>query len=108
MPALSQQSLSSKQKPIDIRPEETFPSLLLISNSDQTVGGAGQQAEGLLVKRNKKRVVLSPRCREWAHGRFRRGVGGHKSGGYRLMCRVASVSPARRGVWGLGVVIEPT
>ena len=56
---------------------------------------------------NAPLVVVSPRCREWAQGRFRRGVGGHESDGYRCMCRVASVRPVR-GEWGLGVVVEPT
>ena len=52
-------------------------------------------------------VVMSPRRREWAYGRFRRGVRGHASDGYRFMCRVASVSPVK-GVRGLGLVVEPT
>jgi len=49
MSAALSQSPSSKQKSIYPARRATFPSLLLISNSDQTAGGAGQQAEGLLV-----------------------------------------------------------
>ena len=46
-----QKSLSAASKNRYIRPEGRyfFNLLLLISNSDQTAGGAGQQAEGLLV-----------------------------------------------------------